>query len=234
MHVIKMGEKEENGHTKEDVEFCKELILSVDTIPAIREQAERIDVASCETQEDLKDCLDKMRGVIVYHTQLKCCQEEFGFNSVGAVKSKSHRYRKYMKEEFERKMIISEITENKMHRYNGDIEDKWEGTNITKTKCSFKYGTPHGTFKTFYKDGTKKTIKMYKDGKLDGDYREFYSNGKTKLTGQFSNNIKVGAWEAFREDGKIDEMYVISTNGNKMFELYGEDGNVQEVGTIRI
>ena len=233
IHVIKIGEKDVNGYTKDDAYFCRDLILSLDSIPSIMDQAKAIDIDSCVTQEDLKKCLDILRGIITYHTQLKCSQEEFGFNSVGAIKSKTHRYRKFLKEDFDRRMVISEITENRLHKYSGKATDKYTSSNALKTECYFKNGILHGDFREFYESGGKKTVKIYKDGKVDGDFREFHENGKIKTTGQYAKGIKIGSWAVFREDGNKDELTAIGTDGSRLYELYDTNGNVQDTGIIK-
>ena len=233
IHVIKIGEKDINGYTKDDAHFCRDLVSSLESIPSITNQAKAIDIDSCTTQEEIRDCLDTLRNIITYHTQLKCSQEEFGFNSVGAVKSKAHRYRKFLKEDFDRKMVISEITENKLHRYTGKAIDKYVPSNALKMECSFQCGILHGDFREYYESGGKKVVKIYKDGKVDGDYREFHENGKIKTTGQYSKGIKIGSWAVFREDGSKDELIAIAMDGSRMYELYDTKGNVQDMGVIK-
>lgn len=232
IHVIKLGEKDYDGHTMADVEFCRNLVMSADAIPAIIEQAKAIDISKATTQEEYKSCMVKFRDIITAQTQLKCAQDEYGFNSVGAIKSRSHRTRKYLKEEFGRKMIISEITENKRHQITGKVVDKFD-TGEVKMECVYKSGILNGSMKIFYKSGSKKIVQMYKSGKLDGDYREFYENGKPKVVGQYVEGLKVGAWSRYREDGSKDELGVIDTAGNIMFELYDKHNNVEETGMIR-
>jgi len=233
IHIIKMGDKDDEGYTMNDLEFCKELVLSIGSIPSITKSTKKLNPKSCKTQEDRKAFLEELRSIITYHTQLKCSKDEFGFDSVGAIKSRSHRYRKFFKEEFERKMIISEIRENKLHRISGEVVYKYEDTGVIKIKCNYKHGVLHGSFKTFYKNGNKHSAKIYKNGKLDGDYREWHDNGKQKIHGEYSNGIKVGAWYVYREDGSKDELAIIGVDGSKLYELYDKNGNVSGTGMIR-
>jgi len=233
VHIIKMGEKDGLGNTKEDLVFCMELASTITSIPTITKEIKEIKIKSCNSTEEIREALEKLRTIIVTNTQLKCSQTEFGFDSVGAIKSRSHRQRKFIKEEFDRKMVISEIIENRLHRVTGEVVDKYEDTGIIRLKCIFKNGILHGAFRTFHKNGNKKIIKLYCNGKLDGDYREFYDNGKLKIHGEYSNNIKVGAWYVYREDGSKDELAIIGNDGSKLYELYDKQGNVQGSGMIR-
>lgn len=88
-------------------------------------------------------------------------------------------------------------------------------------------GKLHGSYKTFYKDGSPTEIAEYKNGKLDGNYKKYaikghliydfnYKNGKLNgkaayysrktgdliKKGQFKDDQRVGTWENY-VDGEL-------------------------------
>lgn len=86
-----------------------------------------------------------------------------------------------------------------------------------------------GVYKTFYFDGSLKSVAYYKKDKPDSTYTEYFYDGVKKTEGQYKNGVKEGVWKYYYTNGKLSEEEPF-TNGklNGIDKLYNMDGTLDK------
>lgn len=96
-------------------------------------------------------------------------------------------------------------------------------------ECQVLKGKINGPYRTWFREGNKKSEENYAEGDLDGPYVEWYNHGQIKSKGKYIHGLKDGFFEDFYAAGNLK----FSGNfykGNKegFFTEYYENGNKRQ------
>ncbi|GAA0872074.1 hypothetical protein GCM10009117_12210 [Gangjinia marincola] len=116
--------------------------------------------------------------------------------------------------------------ENETYYSNGQL----------KERCDNRYdGERSGTCKTYYKDGTLKSLGVYKKGKKDGAWKTYHSNGELKEEGSYTAGKLWGEWKIFHDNGTLFQKATYNDMGylEGKLERYHKSGKKAEIGEAK-
>ena len=99
-------------------------------------------------------------------------------------------------------------------------------------EINFKDNKKHGTFQTFYSDGTKKEESNYINDNLEGDYFVYFPSGDIQTKGTFKNNALNGKLIQYSSVGvKSQDIDFIDGLVSGNYTFYNSSGHVFNKGT---
>lgn len=139
-------------------------------------------------------------------------------------------------------------TEQKTFHENGQVKEVFQMNDE---------GAKHGSYTSYYEDGTSYEISTYNNGKftgirklhypdgsleieemynengeLNGSYATYYKNGQIMVKKTYKNNILEGEVTVYYENGQLKEKVLFTNNQeNGPFTEYYQNGQVQWKGT---
>lgn len=158
-------------------------------------------------------------------------REKYGFNTSGAVKSRIFRMRTNLQDRYMREMESENVLERQIP--NGTVTKYYDGAEISSIKSESIYKNYEMVKRVeYFENGKIKRVTHYKNGSYDGEYSEFYENGKQSKTGVYKNGKKTGKWISYHENGKVDEIITYYDDNKKSFEVYSENGKLEQSGIL--
>ena len=100
-----------------------------------------------------------------------------------------------------------------------------------QTKTTYLNSRPFsGQCKSFYINGSLKSIQNYRNGLDDGEWIFYYLNGNTQTKGSFNSGIRIGKWRFYHENGKIWKEHNYDNEGNKTgnWKTFSQNGELIE------
>ena len=162
------------------------------------------------------------------HEQIR---DKYGFETSGAVKSRVFRMRNRVKEIIKRELESEAILERQIP--SGVVTRYYENGELDTIK-SESFFENYQMIKRieYFESGKVKRTSNYVDGSLCGEYTEYYENGKVYKSGSYTNGKKSGEWTTYHENGKKDEWISYLSDTEKIFEVYNEQGKLEQYGHI--
>lgn len=130
---------------------------------------------------------------------------------------------------------IKEKATLKNGQLQGKFEKYYDNESIESKGYLNNKSELEGTFRLWYKSGSKASIIHYRDGNLHGKFTEWYEDGQINSRGKYDEGELDGLSEKFFENGKyegysyynkgdLDSLFLFFNNGNKKVELKYLDG----------
>ena len=162
------------------------------------------------------------------HEQIR---DKYGFDSSGAVKSRVFRMRNRVKEVIKRELESEAILERQIP--TGVVTRYYENGEFDAIKSESYFENFHMVKRIeYFESGKVKRKSNYVDGSLCDEYTEYYENGKVYKNGSYTGGKKSGEWITYHENGKKDEWINYLSDTEKIFEVYNEQGKLEQYGHI--
>ena len=162
------------------------------------------------------------------HEQIR---DKYGFETSGAVKSRVFRMKNRIKEVIKRELESEAVMER--HIPDGVVTRYYENNELDTIKSeSFFENFQIRKRIEYFESGKTKRVSHYTDGSLHGEYIEYFESGKVYKSGYYVDGKKSGEWVTYHENGKKDEMINYLNDTEKMFEVYNEQGKLEQYGHI--
>lgn len=162
------------------------------------------------------------------HEQIR---DKYGFESSGAVKSRVFRMRNRVKEVIKRELESEAVLERQIP--TGVVTKYYENGELDAIKSESFFENFHMIKRIeYFESGKIKRESNYVDGSLCGEYTEYFENGKVYKKGSYECGKKSGEWITYHENGKKDEWINYLSDTEKIFEVYNEQGKLEQYGRI--
>ena len=162
------------------------------------------------------------------HEQIR---DKYGFETSGAVKSRVFRMKNKIKEVIKRELESEAVMERQIP--DGVVTRYYENNELDTIKSeSFFENFQMRKRIEYFESGKIKRVSHYTDGSLHGEYTEYFESGKVYKSGYYVGGKKSGEWITYHENGKKDEMINYLGDTEKIFEVYNEQGKLEQYGHI--
>lgn len=88
-------------------------------------------------------------------------------------------------------------------------------------------------YKTYYEDGTLKTVAEIHDSKFHGSFKAYYENGELEFTGNYENGLMDGIFNYYTTDGFNDVKILFEMDTVQYKWGYYNTGEIKDEGFVK-
>jgi antitoxin component YwqK of YwqJK toxin-antitoxin module len=168
-------------------------------------------------------------GITIFHMEgpYKAWHE----NEQLAVETDYYNVRKNRKEGLEKIWNLDGTREEKNYdsSYYLTAHRMIDANGQLRTEVHYDRNELHGSYKTWYADGTPKEELEFNKGRHHGkDQKTWYENGQLATKYDYHNGSKIGSWESWHPNGVMSSSKLYSSNG--MFREWNDAGTLTMQG----